>query len=362
MSSNPHQDLASDMIDLQATLLAEERASDHDATVARRASRQLAFYEAIMETVPVGLLMADANGQIIFGNSHMEKIVRHPVLHSDNVDAYHEWVSFHEDGRRVESHEYPLARVINGEERSELDVHYQRGDGTRAWIRIIGEPVRNPSGERIGATVAVIDIDEERHLRKQQEILIAELNHRVKNAFSVVKSIVSQSLKKATVPQALRDTIEMRLNAYAAAHAKLVGTAWETSPLRELAADILRPIGGDRVVITGPDIILPSKQALSFSMAFYELATNATKYGALSVSEGRVNLSWELIDGEDGSVLEMKWIERGGPAAISPKSSGFGTFITRRAIQLETGGSVRALFKNEGYEWLLTMPFDGKAS
>ncbi|WP_245764204.1 HWE histidine kinase domain-containing protein [Sulfitobacter marinus] len=347
--------MAAELVHLQDALAAKEAESAKKNSDSK--SDRLIFLEAMMETVPVGVIMADANGQIIYGNSHVERMVRHPVIHSEDADNYQGWVSFHEDGRQVESHEYPLARVIrDGEAHSEIDVNYQRGDGTRFWMRIIGKPVVDANGARIGASVALIDIDEERRLREAQNILIAELNHRVKNAFSVVKSIVSQSLRKMSIQRGLRETIDQRLNAYALAHSKLVGTSWDRAEIGAVAADVLDPIGNGRIDLSGPKVEVPSRQALSFSMAFYELATNAMKYGALSVPEGRVNLSWEQSDTKEGSVIELHWNELGGPAAEKPSETGFGSFITGRALQMETGGEIITDFGPDGYKWHLRMP------
>ncbi|MFT7134567.1 HWE histidine kinase domain-containing protein [Sulfitobacter sp.] len=355
MPTRSIDEMAAELVHLQDALAAKEAETAKNNSGSK--SVRLTFLEAMMETVPVGVIMADENGQIIYGNSHVEKMVRHPVIHSEDADSYGGWVSFHEDGRQVESHEYPLSRVIrDGEEHSEIDVNYQRGDGTRFWMRIIGKPVVDANGTRIGASVALIDIDEERHLREAQNILIAELNHRVKNAFSVVKSIVSQSLRKMSVQRGLRETIDQRLNAYALAHSKLVGTTWGRAEIGAVAADVLDPIGHGRIFLNGPKIEVPSRQALSFSMAFYELATNALKYGALSVPEGRVNLSWEQTDTADGSVIELHWNEEGGPAAEKPSETGFGSFITGRALQMETGGEITTDFGPEGYKWHLRMP------
>lgn len=330
-----------------------------DAAV-RIASRRLHRLEAMMETVPIGVVMADVSGKIIHGNSQVENMLRHPVIYSADVDSYGEWIAFHDDGKKVESHEFPLSRVLrDGEERSEIDVEYQRGDGTRFWMRIIGEPVRNADGDRIGATVALIDIDNERRLQASQKILIAELNHRVKNAFSVVKSIVSQSLRKVGIQHGLRETIDRRLDAYANAHAKLIGASWEQASIMDVAIDILTPIAENRIQIQGPHVVLPSRQALAFSMAFYELATNAVKYGALSILSGTIELSWNLIAGEGRSILEMTWTERHGPAAVTPENTGFGSFITGRALQMETGGEVRRNYDASGYSWHLIMPLNG---
>jgi PAS domain S-box-containing protein len=355
MPTRSIEEMAAELVHLQDALAAIEleKAKDNSGSKTIR----LTFLEAMMETVPVGVVMADETGQIIYGNSHVEKMVRHPVIHSEDTDDYGAWVSFHEDGRQVESHEYPLSRVIrDGEAHSEIDVNYQRGDGTRFWMRIIGKPVIDANGTRIGASVALIDIDEERRLREAQNILIAELNHRVKNAFSVVKSIVSQSLRKMSIQRGLRETIDQRLNAYALAHSKLVGTSWDRAEIGAVAADVLDPIGNGRIVLSGPKVEVPSRQALSFSMAFYELATNAMKYGALSVPDGRVNLTWEQTDTADGSVIELHWNEEGGPAAEKPSETGFGSFITGRALQMETGGEIITDFGPDGYKWHLRMP------
>jgi len=350
-------EIAADLLRLQDEIFSQKSDADLSSTTAHTASHRLSFLEAMMETVPVGLIMADADGKIIYGNSHLEKMLRHQVFHSDNPDYYGEWISFHEDGSQVEADEYPLSRVIrDGEDHSEIDVHYRRGDGTLFWIRIIGQPVIDAQGNRIGATVAVIDIDEERRLQETQKILIAELNHRVKNAFSVVKSIVSQSLRKMSIRSDLRETIDQRLNAYAAAHSKLVGTEWGRGDIEAVAADVLIPICGDRIIMSGPKIEIPSRQALSFSMAFYELATNALKYGALSVPAGRIYLTWELTKATDGSFVELHWKESGGPAAEDPSETGFGSFITGRALQMETGGEVTTVFEPDGFKWHLRMP------
>ena len=350
-------ELRGEIVRLQEQLAAQAAERAADAAIARKAAHRLNLYEAMMETVPIGVVLSDPNGRIIHGNGHVEEMVRHPVLHSEDVDSYGEWISFHADGRRVESHEYPLSRVIrDGEDRSELDVHYQRGDGTRFWMRIIGEPVRNADGDLIGATVALIDIDKEIQLQAQQQVLIAELNHRVKNAFTVVKSIVGQSLRGAHVPDGLRATLDDRLDAYATAHAKLIGTAWDRAPLGEVAADIVGRISDDRVRMDGPEVELPSKQALAFSMAFYELATHAVKYGSLSVPGGVVDLRWRVESVEGARRLAVSWSERGGPVPAEPSRKGFGSFIIDRALAAETGGDVETSYSKEGFAWRLDMP------
>lgn len=357
MPHRTEEELRSEILRLQ------EQLSDYNANgeTAESKGRRLNLLESMMETVPVGIVLSDETGKIIHGNSHVEKMLLHPVLYSNDVDSYGEWAAFHEDGRRVESSEYPLSRVIrDGDARAEVTVQYQRGDGSRFWLRIVGEPVHNSDGKIIGATAALIDIDEERGLKEAQEILIGELNHRVKNAFTVFKSIVSLSLRNVDVKAGLRETVDERLDAYAKAHSKLVGSTWDRAPLAVVAEDVLSPIGGSNIHISGPDIEIPSRQALAFSMAFYELATNAIKYGALSEPDGKIDLQWRIISGEENSMLEINWIERGGPSPKEPNAKGFGSIITGRALQMETSSTIDRNYPSEGFEWRLIMPVKTK--
>lgn len=338
-------------------LLAKTRTA-RDADMAA-ADERMQTLEAMTEVVPVGVVFADETGRIIHGNSAVERLVGHPVIHSPDKDSYQGWTSFHADGRPVELHEYPLSKVIaDGADHAALDVQYQKPDGTLFWMRIIGQPVRDDSGALIGATVALIDIDRERKLQAAQEILIAELNHRVKNAFSVTQSIVSRSLKNADIADELNQKIDKRLNAYAKAHATLIGTTWGFAKMDEVAREILEPIASDRVVIEGPDVEMPSRTAIAFSMAFYELATNAVKYGSLSEPDGTVSLTWSLGDvaAGDRPTVELVWRERGGPVPAQPTEKGFGSFVTGRAIMAETNGSAQSLYLPEGLEWHLKMP------
>ncbi|WP_108485525.1 HWE histidine kinase domain-containing protein [Oceaniglobus ichthyenteri] len=359
----PHStdaELRQEILNLQNRLALVAADQERDAQLAADAANRLNLFEAMLEIVPVGVVLSDQNGRIVMGNQAVETMLGHPVLRSENTQSYGEWVSYDATGRQVESHEYPLAKVINeGAARAELDVHYQRGDGSRFWLRLIGEPVLDKAGNRMGAVVALIDIDTEHRLAEQQKVLIAELNHRVKNVFSVVKSIVSRSLRKAEIPGGVRRTIDDRLDAYAKAHEKLVGSDWDHAPLGDMVRDIVVRIGGDNIRHSGPDINLPSRQALAISMALYELSSNAVKYGSLSASGGTVDLCWDCTTDADQTELYVAWVERGGPAVVIPTEKGFGSFITDVAVSMETNGKVDVSYGGDGFEWRLTMPLDG---
>ena len=167
---------------VQLARLASAAIEQAQAENALRASE--ARLRAVVEAAPVGLVFADAAGRITGGNAQVERILGHPILPSENVDRYREWVGFHADGRRVEGKEYPLARALAGEERPELEVLYQRGDGRQAWVRFIAAAKRDDRGRIIGGVVASLDIDERRRTQEQLERLNETLESRVAEALA----------------------------------------------------------------------------------------------------------------------------------------------------------------------------------
>ncbi|RDI60898.1 hybrid sensor histidine kinase/response regulator [Microvirga subterranea] len=161
-----------------------------DITEERAAKAQLAESQArlkaVFDAVPVGIVIGECpDGHIVDGNAQVEHIFRHPIVHSKSVESYDAWVGFHPDGRRVRGEEYPMARVIrDGDERPEIEVLYLRGDGTEAWVRIIGSPIRDQDGKLTGAVVAVLDIDREKRAEAELRELNATLERRVEAAIA----------------------------------------------------------------------------------------------------------------------------------------------------------------------------------
>ena len=148
-----------------------------DMTNAKRAEEALekeqARLRAVLDNIPVAVVLAEApSGKIVMANKRTEEIFRHPVFYSNDYNSYHEWESYHADGRRTESHEYPLAKVFATGESYQNEYHYQRGDGTRAWVRIMGAPIKDRDGNLIAAVVAITDIDAEKQEQERREQLL----------------------------------------------------------------------------------------------------------------------------------------------------------------------------------------------
>ena len=205
------------------------------------------------------------------------------------------------------------------------------------------------------------DITERKRAEATRELLINELNHRVKNTLTAVQSLAMQSFKPPFSLEAGRRAFNDRLMALSRAHNVLTRQNWDSADLGEIAAESVRPfdqVEDGRVRVEGPEVKLTPKAALALSMVVHELATNAIKHGALSVESGRVDFTWTVADGR----LTLVWRESGGPPAAPGGRRGFGTTLIERSLDGELGGSAEMEFSPAGLACTLTMPIGNAAA
>ena len=325
----------------------------------RSLAANAARLKAIYETDPVGILVAEApSGRIIEGNHAVASIYKYPVIHSASVDEYNQWIAFHHDGTRVESNEHPLYRVLKMSElRPELECQALRGDGTKAWIRIIGAPLHDVGGKMSGALVAIVDIDDAKRAEDDQRLMNRELHHRVKNTLATVLAITNLTTRSATDIITFRKSFADRIMSLSRTHTLLIENSWSEIPLQALIQGELEPYvdhAARQITIKGDDIALPSDTALALGMAFHELTTNAVKYGALSNSTGHLLIEWHMLDDEEaegtpaGKSLTLTWIETGGPLVSPPATKGFGSQLLRQILARQLKGEVDMTFRPEG--------------
>ncbi len=206
-------------------------------------------------------------------------------------------------------------------------------------------PYRDTSGATTGVAVTVMDVTGLAEAEAHQRVLIAELNHRVKNMLAVVAAIASRTQRNARDLDEFYAAFSGRLGAMTRAYELLSRDSWRAVQLRDLASKELEPFGVDRVAFQGSDVTLAPRQALSMAMILHELATNAAKYGALSVDAGRVELFTER--GADGSVLVI-WREEEGPPCAAPEQDGFGMQLVRNEVGYNLRGEVSIDFDPAG--------------
>ncbi|MCF8503757.1 MAG: PAS domain-containing protein [Caulobacter sp.] len=228
-------------------------------------------------------------------------------------------------------------------------VRFRPARGARETVRYLDyvcAPITGDDGEVIGIFCQGVDITARREAEHHLRLMINELNHRVKNSLATVQAIAAQTLHGDGVPARVREALTERLIALARAHDVLTDEKWAGASLREIAGQAAAPHLSsdhqDRFVIEGPAVNLPPRSAIAVALALHELATNAAKYGALSVLEGRVRIKWTASLEAGGDVrLHMTWRESGGPPVNAPATRGFGSRLIERGLAAELRGRVR---------------------
>ncbi len=243
-------------------------------------------------------------------------------------------------GTAVPSVEYRIKRPDTGEKR---------------WLARHIEFVRDVTGKPVKMFGVMQDVTDRKEAEVRQELLVHELEHRIKNILAMVSAIASQTLRNTDLESA-RAVFADRLKALATAHDILNQTRWTNASLHEVIESTIAAFPGDRISIEGPQLAINPKMALSMALAVNELATNASKYGALARPEGRVRIRWTLGPGqsEETAGLTWTWSETGGPPVSPPGRRGFGTLLLERVLATDFGGTVQLSYAFGGFECTLT--------
>jgi PAS domain S-box-containing protein len=291
----------------------------------------------------------NASAERIFGYAAKEMIGQ-PVLKLIPPELHHE-----EDrilgeiaaGGRVEH--YETIRVAK--------------DGRRVPISLSVSPVRNSSGQIVGASKVARDITERKRAEEVQRLLVNELNHRVKNTLATVDAISRQTLRRASNAKKFADDFSGRLKALACANALLtpasvdggaVGHGAEISAL--ISSQLSLGEDGDaRIQWKGPRVTLSAQPALHLALIIHELGTNARKYGALSTHTGQVAIEWAVESQDEARLLTINWRESGGPQVTAPQKRGFGTTLIEQSLKAHDG-AVGMTFAASGVSCEIKLP------
>ena len=227
------------------------------------------------------------------------------------------------------------------------------------WYDFHIEPLRDVTGAAIGLTCAAVDITSrkagEAHLRD----LMRELTHRSKNLLAVIQAMARQTARHAGTIEHFLDQFSARLQALAASHDLLVQESWYGASLMELVRSQLGhhlDRQNSQVTVQGPSLLLKPEAAQSLGLALHELATNAAKYGALSVPTGRVTISWRQLPRTEGGGIEVLWSEKGGPDVVAPERRGFGTLVIERNLARTLEAEIDLSFAPEGVRCRVVIP------
>ena len=313
------------------------------------AAHARAELEHVLEATADPILLIDRFWVVTYVNKAAEEALANgrDLVETDVWESFPDWV----DGPIWHAYRDAMRTGVPG-----------KADVTDPRTNTIYEVRAFPAEHEL--TVFLRDVTIERHLGETRQLLVRELNHRVKNLFAVVTGMVSMTARHAQTPRDMALALRSRIAALAQAH-ELIQPAVDgenvTQPdvgLRDLVRTLVGPHlqqTSDQMTLDGPAVTLSTNGTTSLSLVVHELATNAAKYGALSVPEGRLSVAW-AIEGEE---LSLTWQERGGPAiGGAPSSRGFGSTLTDLAVTRQLGGRLEADWAPEGVTLTLTVVLD----
>ena len=235
----------------------------------------------------------------------------------------------------------------------QIEARIIRPSGQIRWCICAAAMTSDTHGKVQRVSGVTIDITDLKEAEARRTLLIQEVDHRARNALAVVQSIIR--LTKAESIGAYVETIEGRIRALSTAHALLSESRWEGADLSRLVDEELAPYRQgelERINWSGPAVFLQPSSAQIIALVLHELATNAAKYGAMSVPPGRVGVSWQLSQ----NVLTMIWQETGGPRVQAPKSKGYGTKVINASVVQQLGGSINFDWQEDGLRFTMTAP------
>ncbi len=315
-----------------------------DITEIRAAGLRLAESEAryreLADGIPAAAWLSRADGSLEFINQAMTDAFGRPreaLLGEGWMDA------IDPEDRPSLLNARREARATHGQ--FNYEGRFRRADGGLLILQLHGLPRFDRIGAFNGHAGTATDVTEARAAARRQELLINELNHRVKNTLAIVQSLIHLTLREENVAKATEERLLDRLLALAAAHDVLTKENWDSAELAELAEAAVKPFtDAQRIVFAGPKARIAPNVVVTLTMALHELATNALKHGALSAPAGRVQLSWTVTD----HTVDLEWRESGGPAVSAPGRAGFGSRLLRRGLAGELGKAAELIFAPEG--------------
>jgi len=334
--------------------LAEKSADPAFLAAALRQSRQQ--LEFALEAGRLGSWELDVATNRLVSSEYCRTIFG--LTGDDPFERYEDIVArVHPDDRK--KREDAVASAIKAHTDIEVEHRILWRDGTVTWVLTRGRAVYE--GRRAVRVAGVsLDITAQKHAEAHQRLLFDELNHRVKNTLATVQSIAMQAHRDATLSAPDGEAFVQRIHALSRAHDLLTEGAWLGASLGEVVERTMAVADAkaQRVAMAGPAVRLNPNAAVTLNMAFHELATNAIKYGALSTSDGGVEVTWTVED--DGVVIE--WREFAGPVVSPPSRRGFGSRLIEQALPREMSGEARLVFDAAGLRCHMSFPFSAKLS
>ncbi|AVO44162.1 PAS domain S-box protein [Phreatobacter cathodiphilus] len=330
-------------------------AVDVEARRALEADRDRAtsLLQAFFDTFPGAAYAKDLEGRILLGNRGFAEATGLPPEAFLGKTA----LAFMADADQAGAIMANDREVMTTGVARQVEEDVVQPDGTLLQWLSIKTPLRAADGSVAGLVGVSLDMTERRQADDRARLLAREVDHRAKNLLSVVQSVVQ--LTKSADVAAFKAAVSGRIHALARAHSLLAESRWQGVNLDTLVREELAPFarpGADRIHIEGPSLRLRPAASQALALALHELATNATKYGALSLEQGSLDVSWRYAGAPSSRTLELTWRERGGPPVQPPGRKGFGSTVIRTSVERQLGGEVRLDWDPEGLSCRIDVP------
>jgi PAS domain S-box-containing protein len=288
-------------------------------------------------TLADNICVYDENAQRLYGLTEAK------FLHdAGGVEA-----KFHPDDMELMWARVAAALAPGGDGRYDVEYRVKQLDGSWRWLSAWGIVEFEGDGldrKPVAIAGASRDLTERKQAEELQRLLLNELNHRVKNTLATIQAISSQTLKSSEDLPSAQQALDQRIVAMAKAHDLLTSRAWQGANVRHVVGRALDPFSPTQLTLSGDNADVSSRHALALSMALHELATNASKHGALSTETGHVSVTWRVAEG----TLRLDWRETGGPPVAQPSRKGFGSLLLERLLVRDLGGEVALVYDEAG--------------
>lgn len=316
-------------------------------------------YRTLFEMGPVAVYSCDASGVIQnFNRRAAELWGRTPALGDTDERFCGSFKMFRPDGSFMAHELGPMAEVLSGKilETHDAEVQIERPDGSRFTVLVSIRPLRNQSGETTGAINCFYDISERKEGEQHQRFLMSELAHRGQNLLAVIQAIALRSLPGKRPLAEEREVLQQRIQALARSQLVMVNGGFQGGPVAEIIRLELEGFS-DRVKVTGPGVMLNRKVAQTFGLVVHELATNATKYGALSLPAGQIAIRWSVEGADSTARFKFQWRELDGPPVVPPTRLGFGSMLLEKAATQDFEAAPTVIFAPDGLVYEIDAPF-----
>lgn len=309
---------------------------------------------ATYDHMDVGIAEADDTGTIVRVNETMcritgfsrEELIGHTLSYRTHPDdVARDRLNYRQ-------------QVTGGYDRYAIEKRFIKKDGTVIWVSVLSSSVCDEAGNFKYGLRVIQDVTERKLADERQRALIEELNHRVKNIIAMVQSLAAHTLREDEVATPVRRNFDARLMALARVNERLTGSDWQSADLGAMIGDILAPYRdreGD-IRCDGRALRVRPRAAVTLALVLHELATNAAKYGAMSVPDGALDIYWRIQGAEDEAMLILDWTESKGPKVMPPTHRGFGSRLLELAIARQLNGSVESKFEQTGFRARLNIP------